>query len=57
VGDQAPNWKAEEKGQKLLDLDHERELGHRIALITEKRFHKLIQPGPSPPKSKFVQSH
>jgi serine/threonine-protein kinase len=57
VGDQAPNWKAEEKGQKLLDLDHERELGHRIAVITEKRFHKLIQPGPSPPKSKFVQSH
>jgi serine/threonine protein kinase len=41
VGEQAPNWKAEKKGQKLLDLDRERELGHRIAVITEKRFRKL----------------
>ena len=43
VGEQAPNWKAEEKGQKLLDLDHERELGHHIAVITEKRFQSLVR--------------
>jgi serine/threonine protein kinase len=43
VGEQSPNWKAEKKGQKLLDLDHERERGHRIAVITEKRFQKLIR--------------
>ena len=41
LGEQAPNWKAEKKGQKLLDLDRERELGHRIAVVTEKRFRKL----------------
>ena len=38
VGDQSPNWKAEEKGQKLLDVDHEAERGHQIALLTEARF-------------------
>jgi serine/threonine protein kinase len=43
VGGQSPNWKAEKKGQKLLDLDHEQEHGHRIAVITEKRFQKLIR--------------
>jgi serine/threonine protein kinase len=43
VGEQSANWKAEKKGQKLLDLDHERELGHRIAVITEKRFQNLIR--------------
>ena len=43
VGEQSPNWKAEKKGQKLLDLDHERERGHRIAVITEKRFQKLLE--------------
>ncbi len=43
VGEQSANWKAEEKGQKLLDLDHEREQGHRIAVITEKRFQNLIR--------------
>jgi hypothetical protein len=42
VGGQSPNWKAEKKGQKLLELDHEQEHGHRIAVITEKRFQKLI---------------
>jgi serine/threonine protein kinase len=42
VGGQSPHWKAEKKGQKLLDLDHEQEHGHRIAVITEKRFQKLI---------------
>jgi BRCT domain type II-containing protein len=43
MGEQSPNWKAEKKGQKLLDLDHERERGHRIAVITEKRFQNLIR--------------
>ncbi len=43
IGEQSPNWKAEKKGQKLLDLDHEREHGHRIAVITEKRFQTLIR--------------
>ncbi|HVO97867.1 MAG TPA: protein kinase [Bryobacteraceae bacterium] len=43
VGEQSPHWKAEKKGQKLLDLDHEREHGHRIAVITEKRFQTLIR--------------
>jgi serine/threonine protein kinase len=38
VGGQSPNWKAEKKGQKLLDVDYERGLGHIIALIDEKRF-------------------
>src|SRR5208282_6937358 len=32
VGEQSPHWKAEKKGQKLLDLDHEQEQGHRIAV-------------------------
>jgi serine/threonine protein kinase len=43
VGEQSPNWKAEKKGQKLLDLDHEGERGHRIAVITEKRFQNLLR--------------
>ena len=43
VGEQSPNWKAEKKGQKLLDLDHERERGHRIAIITEQRFQNLVR--------------
>jgi len=43
VGEQSPHWKAERKGQKLLDLDHEGERGHRIAIITEKRFQNLIR--------------
>lgn len=38
VGGQSPHWKAEKKGQKLLDVDYERGLGHLIALIDEKRF-------------------
>ena len=42
VGDQSPHWKAERKGQKLLDVDREAELGHRIALVTEARFLKLV---------------
>lgn len=30
VGGQSPHWKAEKKGQKLLDVDYEREsAGHR----------------------------
>jgi len=43
VGEQSPHWKAEKKGQKLLDLDHERERGHRIAVISEKRFQTLAR--------------
>jgi serine/threonine protein kinase len=43
VGEQSPHWKAEKKGQKLLDLDHEGERGHRIAVITERRFENLIR--------------
>ncbi len=43
VGEQSPHWKAEKKGQKLLDLDSERERGHRIVVITEKRFQNLIR--------------
>jgi serine/threonine protein kinase len=42
VGEQSPHWKAEKKGQKLLDLDHEQELGHRIAIVTEERFRNLV---------------
>lgn len=38
VGGQSPNWKAEKKGQKLLDVDYERAMGHQIALINERRF-------------------
>jgi len=44
VGEQSRHWKAEKKGQKLLDVDHELELGHRIAVITESRFRKLLRP-------------
>jgi serine/threonine protein kinase len=43
LGEQSPNWKAEKKGQKLLDLDHEGEQGHRIAIITEQRFQNLVR--------------
>jgi NAD-dependent DNA ligase len=38
VGGQSPHWKAERKGQKFLEADYERELGHLIALIDERRF-------------------
>ena len=41
MGEQSPHWKAGKKGQKLLDVDRERELGHPIAVITERRFQKL----------------
>ena len=44
VGRQSPNWKAEAKGQKLLDVDREAERGHRIALLTESRFLALVRP-------------
>jgi serine/threonine protein kinase len=43
VGEQSPHWKAEKKGQKLLDMDHEGERGHRIAIMTEQRFENLIR--------------
>lgn len=43
VGDQSPHWKAEEKGQKLLDVDHEAERGHHIALVKASRFLALVR--------------
>jgi NAD-dependent DNA ligase len=42
VGDQSPHWKAEQKGQKLLDVDHEAERGHKILLVKESRFLALV---------------
>ena len=44
VGEQSHHWKADKKGQKLLDVDHELELGHRIAVIAESRFQNLLRP-------------
>ncbi len=44
VGDISPHWKAEKKGQKLLDVDHEAERGHRILLLRESRFLALVAP-------------
>jgi serine/threonine protein kinase len=43
VGEQSRHWKADKKGQKLLDVDRELELGHRIAVITESRFRNLLR--------------
>lgn len=43
VGEQSPHWKAETKGQKLLDVEYERSLGHVIALIDERRFFALTR--------------
>jgi hypothetical protein len=45
LGGQSPHWKAEKKGQKLLDVDRELELGHAIAVIGEQRFLKLAGSG------------
>jgi serine/threonine protein kinase len=42
VGDQSPHWKAERKGQKLLDVDREAERGHVIAVVKESRFLALV---------------
>ena len=42
IGDQSPHWKAEENGQKLLDVDREAERGHEIALVRESRFLALV---------------
>lgn len=42
IGHLSPHWKAQDKGQKLLDVDHEAERGHAIALLTEARFLKLV---------------
>lgn len=50
LGKQSPHWKAEDKGQKLLDLDRERELGHKIAMITEQRFQALVRARPNRPR-------
>lgn len=43
VGGQSPHWKAEDKGQKLLDVEYELGLGHAIALINERRFLALTR--------------
>lgn len=42
VGHQSPHWKAEQKGQRLLDVDHEAERGHEIAFVTEAQFLTLV---------------
>lgn len=38
VGSDSPLWKADSKGQKWLDLDRERERGHCVAVVDERRF-------------------
>jgi serine/threonine protein kinase len=43
VGDRSPHWKAEHKGQKLLDVDREAERGHEIAVVKESRFLALVR--------------
>lgn len=42
LGSRSPVWKAEDKGQKLLDVDREGEGGHHIIVITEQRFRQLV---------------
>jgi NAD-dependent DNA ligase len=42
-GASADIWKADDKGQKLLDVDRERERGHEICVIDERRFVALVQ--------------
>lgn len=42
VGQHSPNWKADKKGRKLLDVDREHELGHDIAVISERRSRNLV---------------
>ena len=34
----AGGWKADAKGQKLLDADHERERGREVRVIDERDF-------------------
>lgn len=41
-GSLSPAWKADEKGQKLLDRDREGERGHHIATIDEREFLALL---------------
>ena len=42
VGQESPFWKADKKGQKLLDADFERERDHPIAILKERRFMRLV---------------
>jgi serine/threonine protein kinase len=42
-GATAPMWKADAKGQKLLDVDLEREHGHQIVVIDERTFVRLVR--------------
>lgn len=43
VGGQSPNWIADKKGRKLLDVDRERERGHIIDVLEERRFRALTR--------------
>lgn len=43
VGDRNAQYKADLKGQKLLDLEHERERGHRIAVISESALLRILR--------------
>ena len=36
-------WKADDKGQKLLDVDRERERGHEVCVIDERQFLALLR--------------
>ena len=45
VGSAAPDWKAEAKGQKLLDVDREAERGHIISVINQRSFSRSREPG------------
>jgi len=42
-GTKAKLWKADVKGQKLLDVDRELERGHDICVINEREFLALAQ--------------
>jgi NAD-dependent DNA ligase len=47
VGARAPQWKADAKGQKLLDVDLEIERGHEVAVWDERQFFKAVGRRPS----------
>jgi hypothetical protein len=43
-GKASEQWMARAKGQKLLDADRERERGHPVAVLSERRFLRLVKP-------------
>jgi hypothetical protein len=43
-GKASEQWMARAKGQKLLDADRERERGHLVATLSERRFLRLVTP-------------